>query len=80
MQIIKLIKTKENKYEVILLNKDLIELYDKETFEDLYTLNFYLQSMQKKSNFYDYFIYLKLHKNNNDIMNTLRLDTNYFIS
>lgn len=53
MQIIKLLKTNENKYEVILLNKDLIELSDKETFQDLYTLNFYLQSMQKKLNFYE---------------------------
>jgi len=75
MQIIKLIKTKENKYEVILLNKDLIELYDKETFEDLYTLNFYLQSMQKKSNFYESLVIIhdkfnnkvELIKNNGEI-------------
>ena len=65
MQIIKLIKTKENKYEVILFNKDLIELYDKETFEDLYTLNFYLQSMQKKSNFYESLVIIHDKFNNN---------------
>ena len=75
MQIIKLLKTEGNKYEVILLNKDLIELYDKETFEDLYTLNFYLQSMQKKSNFYESLVIIhdkfnnkvELIKNNGEI-------------
>lgn len=65
MQIIKLLKTKENKYEVILLNKDLIELCDKETFQDLYTLNFYLQSMQKKLNFYESLIIIHDKFNNN---------------
>jgi hypothetical protein len=75
MQIIKLLKTKENKYEVILLNKDLIELCDKETFQDLYTLNFYLQSMQKKLNFYESLLIIhdklnnkvELIKNNGEI-------------
>ena len=47
MQIIKLLKTTENEYEVILLNKDLIELCDKETFQDLYPVNFYLQTCNK---------------------------------
>ena len=75
MQIIKLLKTKENKYEVILLNKDLIELCDKETFQDLYTLNFYLQSMQKKLNLYESLVIIhdkfnnkvELIKNNGEI-------------
>ena len=75
MQIIKLLKTNENKYEVIILNKDLIELCDKETFEDLYTLNFYLQSMQKKLNFYESLVIIhdkcnnevELLKNNGEI-------------
>lgn len=65
MQIIKLLKTKENKYEVILLNKDLIELCDKETFQDMYTLNFYLQSMQKKLNFYECLVIIHDKYNNN---------------
>jgi hypothetical protein len=65
MQIIKLLKTNENKYEVILLNKDLIELCDKETFQDLYTLNFYLQSMQKKLNFYECLVIIHDKYNNN---------------
>ena len=66
MQIIKLLKTNENKYEVIILNKDLIELCDKETFEDLYTLNFYLQSMQKKLNFYESLVIIH-DKYNNEV-------------
>ncbi len=65
MQIIKLLKTNENNYEVILLNKDLIELCDKETFQDLYTLNFYLQSMQKKLNFYECLVIIHDKYNNN---------------
>jgi hypothetical protein len=65
MQIIKLLKTNEKKYEVILLNKDLIELCDKETFQDMYTLNFYLQSMQKKLNFYECLVIIHDKYNNN---------------
>jgi hypothetical protein len=75
MKIIKLLKTQENKYEVTLFNKDLAELSAKETFDDLYTLNFYLQSMQKKLNFYESLIILhdkfnntvELVKNNGEI-------------
>ena len=51
MKIIKLLKTKENRYEAIIYNIDLTILCPNETFENLYTLNFYLQSMQKKFNF-----------------------------
>jgi hypothetical protein len=69
MQIIKLLKTNENKYEVILLNKDLIELCDKETFQDMYTLNFYLQSMQKKLNFYECLVIIHdKYKNNVELI------------
>ena len=53
MKIIKLLKTKEDLYECIIFNIDLTVLCPKETFEDLSTLNFYLQSMQKKLNFDD---------------------------
>jgi hypothetical protein len=75
MKIIKLLKTQENKYEVILFNKDLAELSAKETFDDLYTLNFYLQSMQKKLNFHENLIIIhdkfnntvELVKNNGEI-------------
>jgi hypothetical protein len=75
MKIIKLLKSKENKYEVLLYNIDLTELSPKETFEDLYTLNFYLQSMQKKLNFYESLIIIhdkfnntvELVKNNGEI-------------
>jgi hypothetical protein len=75
MKIIKLLKNKENKYEVLLFNMDLTELSPKETFEDLHTLNFYLQSMQKKLNFYESLIIIhdkfnntvELVKNNGEI-------------
>lgn len=75
MKIIKLLKTQENKYEVILFNIDLTELSAKETFEDLYTVNFYLQSMQKKLNFHENLIIIhdkfnntvELVKNNGEI-------------
>jgi hypothetical protein len=53
MKIIKLLKNKENIYETIIFNDDLTVLCPHETFDDLYTLNFYLQSMQKKLNFGD---------------------------
>lgn len=64
MKIIKLIKTTENIYEVIIFNTDLTVLCPKEIFEDIYTLNFYLQSMQKKLNFYNSFIVLHDKFNN----------------
>jgi hypothetical protein len=75
MKIIKLLKNQENKYEVILFNIDLTELSAKETFEDLYTVNFYLQSMQKKLNFHESLIIIhdkfnntvELVKNNGEI-------------
>ena len=75
MKIIKLLKTQEKKYEVILFNKDLAELSAKETFDDLYTVNFYLQSMQKKLNFHENLIIIhdkfnntvELVKNNGEI-------------
>ncbi|MGZ5491284.1 MAG: hypothetical protein ACXW2E_13175, partial [Nitrososphaeraceae archaeon] len=64
-----------NKYEVRLFNIDLTELSAKETFEDLYTVNFYLQSMQKKLNFHESLIIIhdkfnntvELLKNNGEI-------------
>ena len=75
MKIIKLLKTKENRYEAIIYNIDLTILCPNETFENLYTLNFYLQSMQKKFNFYNSLIILhnkfdntvEILKNNGEI-------------
>ena len=75
MNIIKLFKTKESVYEVIILNIDLTVLCPKETFEDLSTLNFYLQSMQKKLNFNESLIIIhdkfnnsvEIFKNNGEI-------------
>ena len=75
MKIIKLLKTKENRYEAIIYNIDLTILCPNETFENLYTLNFYLQSMQKKLNFYESLVIIhdkfnnkvELIKNNGEI-------------
>lgn len=64
MNIIKLLKTKESLYEAIIFNIDLTVLCPKETFEDLSTLNFYLQSMQKKLNFEDSLIIIHDKFNN----------------
>ena len=75
MKIIKVLKFKNNLYETIIFNDDLTKLSPKETFKDLYTLNFYLQSMQKKLNFEDSLIIIhdkfnnsvEIQKNNREI-------------
>jgi len=64
MKIIKLLKMKENIYESIIFNDDLTVLCPQELFEDLYTLNFYLQTMQKKFNFNDSLIIIHDKINN----------------
>ena len=58
MKILKLIKTQDHKFEINLYNEDLTNLNVKEIFDDLYTLNFYLQALQKKYNFYETLIIL----------------------
>lgn len=77
MKIIKLIKTTENLYEVIIFNRDLTILCPKETFEDIYTLNFYLQSMQKKLNFYNSLIVL--HDKFNNTVEILKNNGEIFV-
>lgn len=77
MKIIKLIKTTENLYEVIIFNTDLTILCPKETFEDIYTLNFYLQSMQKKLNFYKSLIVL--HDKFNNTVEILKNNGEIFV-
>ena len=58
MKILKVLKTQDYKFEINLYNEDLTNLNVKETFDDLYTLNFYLQALQKKYNFYETLIIL----------------------
>lgn len=54
MKILKVLKTQDHKFEINLYNEDLINLINvNESFDDLYTLNFYLQALQKKYNFYE---------------------------
>ena len=78
MKIIKLIKTIENIYEVIIFNTDLTVLCPKEIFEDIYTLNFYLQSMQKKLNFYNSLIVLHDKFNNTvEILNKILISLHH---
>ena len=75
MKILKLIKTQDHKFEINLYNEDLTNLNVKEIFDDVYTLNFYLQALQKKYNFYETLIILHdkvknevdLFKNNGEI-------------
>lgn len=58
MKILKVLKTQDHKFEINLYNEDLTKLDVKEIFDDLYTLNFYLQALQKKYNFYETLIIL----------------------
>ena len=53
MKILKVVKTQDHKFEINLYNENLTSLNIKEIFDDLYTLNFYLQVLQKKYNFYE---------------------------
>lgn len=53
MKILKVVKTQDHKFEINLYNENLTSLNIKEIFDDLYTLNFYLQALQKKYNFYE---------------------------
>ena len=76
MKILKVLKTLDHKFEINLYNEDLTNLINvKEIFDDLYTLNFYLQALQKKYNFYETLIIIHditknkvdLFKNNGEI-------------
>ena len=58
MKILEVIKTQDHKFEINLYNEDLTNLNVKEIFDDVYTLNFYLQALQKKCNFYETLIIL----------------------
>ena len=54
MKILLLLKINDHKFEIKLYNQDMTLLTDtKESFDDLYTLNFYLQALQKKYNFFE---------------------------
>ena len=53
MKILKVVKTLDHKFEINLYNENLTSLNIKEIFDDLHTLNFYLQVLQKKYNFYE---------------------------
>jgi hypothetical protein len=69
MKILKVLKTKDHKFEMNLYNEDLTNLNIKEIFDDLYTLNFYLQALQKKYNFYEtLIIFHDLVKNKVDLI------------
>ena len=52
MKILKVVKNNDQKYEINIYNNDMSTLTDtNELFDDLYTLNFYLQALQQKYNF-----------------------------
>lgn len=76
MKILKVLKTQDRKFEINLYNEDLTNLINvQEIFDDLYTLNFYMQALQKKYNFYETLIIIHdivknkvdLFKNNGEI-------------
>ncbi|MGE5633687.1 MAG: hypothetical protein ACM3VV_00505 [Deltaproteobacteria bacterium] len=75
MKILKVLKTQDHKFEINLYNEDLTNLDIKEIFDDLYSMNFYLQALQKKYNFYETLIIIHdkvknevdLFKNNGEI-------------
>jgi hypothetical protein len=70
MKILKVLKNHDQKYEINTYNDDMTTLTSvKEIFDDLYTLNFYLQALQKKYNFYDTLIIIHdLVKNKVDLI------------
>jgi hypothetical protein len=70
MKILKVLKNHDQKYEINMYNDDMTTLTSvKEIFDDLYTLNFYLQALQKKYNFYDTLIIIHdLVKNKVDLI------------
>ena len=69
MKILKVLKNHDQKYEINTYNDDMTTLTSvKEIFDDLYTLNFYLQALQKKHNFYETLIIIHdIVKNNVDL-------------
>ena len=76
MKILKVLKTPDRKFEINLYNEDLTNIINvQEIFDDLYTLNFYMQALQKKYNFYETLIIIHdivknrvdLFKNNGEI-------------
>ena len=70
MKILKVLKNYDQKYEINIYNDDMTTLINvKEIFDDLYTLNFYLQALQKKYNFYETLIIIHdLVKNKVDLI------------
>lgn len=70
MKILKVLKNHDQKYEINTYNDDMTILTSvKEIFDDLYTLNFYLQALQKKYNFYETLIIIHdLVKNKVDLI------------
>jgi hypothetical protein len=70
MKILKVLKNHDQKYEINIYNDDMTTLTSvKEIFDDLYTLNFYLQALQKKYNFYETLIIIHdLVKNKVDLI------------
>ncbi len=72
MKILKVVKNYDQKYEINIYNNDMSNLTDtNELFDDLYTLNFYLQALQQKYNFHETLIIIHdVVKNKVDIFKT----------
>jgi hypothetical protein len=70
MKILKVLKNHDQRYEINIYNDDMTTLTSvNDIFDDLYTLNFYLQASQKKYNFYETLIIIHdLVKNKVDLI------------
>ena len=55
MKVIKIVKS-EKTYHSVIYNDLVTEVIDEISFKDLYELNFYLQTLQKKLEFQDFLL------------------------
>lgn len=63
MKVIKIVKS-EKKYHSVIYNDLVTEVIDEACFNDLYELNFYLQTFQKKLEFEDVLLIIHDKMNN----------------
>lgn len=76
MKVIKIVKS-EKTYHSIIYNDLVTEFIDETSFKDLYELNFYLQTLQKKLEFED--ILLIIHDKINNSVDLKRSTEDIFL-
>lgn len=77
MKVIKIVKS-EKTYHSIIYNDLVTEFIDETSFKDLYELNFYLQTLQKKLEFED--ILLIIHDKINNSVDLKRSTKTFFLN